>query len=121
MGEEISFTQLLHVIQKSDPILASELLKNVKFDPTSNTNLYDQAKLEHHIFSKSRRQPGMMGSGAGTSSPETHNPVFAGNVYELHDKQSREVPGKAKLYTVLTYASIVGAIVFTLYFLLKAL
>ncbi len=120
MGEEISFTQLIHVIEQTDPVLASELLRNVKFDPTSNVNLYDQAKLEHHIFSKSKRRPGMMGAGTESSPPQNTGPLFDGNAYNLFDKQYRDVPGKVQIYTILTYGAILVGIFFLFYFLFKA-
>lgn len=120
MGEEISFIQLIHVINQSDPTLASELLKNIKFDPTANTNLYDQARLEHHIFSKSRKRPGIMGAGPDAQPPENTGPLFDGNAYNLFDKQYREVPGKVKIYTILTYAGILAGLFFLFYFIFKS-
>jgi hypothetical protein len=105
MGEELSFTQLIHVIKKTDPHLASELLRNVQFDPTANVDLYSQAKLEHHIFSQSRKKA------VGDES------VFA-NVYDLQEKQKREVPGKPKLYTFITYAAIAFGVLLLILFLL---
>lgn len=120
MGEEISFVQLIHVINQSDPALASELLKNVRFDPSANVNLYDQAKLEHHIFSKSKRRPGMMGTGPESNPPQDTGPLFDGNAYNLFDKQYRDVPGKVQIYTILTYAGILAGLFFLFYFIFKA-
>lgn len=120
LGEEISFTQLIHVIEQSDPMLALELLKNVKFDPTANTNLYDQARLEHHIFSKSRKHPPMTGTGAEAGLPASTGPLFDGNAYNLFDKQYREVPGKVKIYTILSYAGILAGLFFLFYFIFKS-
>lgn len=119
-GEEITFTQLIHVIHQSDPLLASELLKNVKFDPSSTINLYDQAKLEHHIFSNSKRRPSVIIPGPDLSSPENAGALFDGNAYNLFDKQKRDVFGKVKLYTFLTYAGLLVGVFFLFYFLLKA-
>lgn len=119
LGEEITFTQLIHVINRSDPLLASELLKNVKFDHSSNINLYDQAKLEHHIFSNSRKKAGVpLGTEAGLLGGT--GPLFDGNAYDLFEKQKREVPGKPKLYTFLTYAGLLAGIFFLFYFLFKS-
>lgn len=117
LGEELTFTQLIHVINQSDPALASELLKNVKFDPSANVNLYDQAKLEHHIFSKSRRRPSMASAGPDGSLPAEGGPLFDGNAYDLFEKQKREVPGKPKIYTALAYALILSGLFFLFYFL----
>jgi hypothetical protein len=117
LGEEVSFTQLLHVIQKSDPLLAGELMKAVKFDPSASVDPFSQARLEHHIFSQSRRRPafGAPGSGPGHDTP-ANGSVFA-NVYDLQPKPKEEVHGKPKIYTVITYASIIFGLILLLFFI----
>gem|GEM_PF-2568615 len=118
-GEEISFTELIHVIQKSDPILASEIMKSIKFDPQAAVDPFSQARLEHHIFSKSRRRPGAGGFGTGgeNASPNNGGAVLA-NAFDLQQKEKREVTGKAKLYTFITYTAIVFGVLLLLFFLL---
>jgi hypothetical protein len=113
LGEEISFLQLLHVIQKSDPALASEILRNVKFDPMANVDPYSQARVEHHIFSQARKR-----AQEQAAQQTAQNANVFGNVYDLQEKQKRDVTGKPKLYTFLVYSVIVVAIALTLYFLI---
>jgi hypothetical protein len=118
LGEEVSFIQLLHVIQKSDPILAGEIMKAIKFDPSASVDPFSQARLEHHIFSQSRRKPssfGVPGGGLGDNGP-ANGTVFA-NVYDLQPKPKEEVHGKPKIYTVIAYASIVFGLILLLFFL----
>ena len=113
LGEEITLLQLLHVIQKADPALASEILRNVKFDPMANVDPYSQARVEHHIFSQSRKR-----AQEQAAKQAAQNAAVFGNVYDLQEKQKREVTGKPRLYTFLVYSVIMVAIALTLYFLI---
>ncbi len=106
MGNEITFVQLLHVIGQTDPAYASEILKHVKFDPTANVDAYSQARLEHLIFSKSREKK------------ETKSPTLS-PIPVLEEKQKREVFGKPKLYTLLTYLLILFGLFLILWWVFK--
>src|SRR4029434_3003570 len=68
-GDELSFTELIHVIQKTDPILASELMKSIRFDPHASVDPFSQARLEHHIFS-TPRPPTPAGAFGGPGSED---------------------------------------------------
>ncbi|MFO1518164.1 MAG: hypothetical protein U1F57_00645 [bacterium] len=115
-GEDITFIQLLHVIQKADPVLASELLRNVQFDPSANVDPYSQARLEHHIFSRSRPRPT---TPLPTSAGDSQNGAIFANVYDLQDKQKRDVKGKPKLYTLISYTVIIFGVLLLIFYLLN--
>lgn len=105
LGEELAFIQLVHVLQKNDPALASEILKNVKFDPAANVDPYSQARLEHHIFSASRKRR-LEEEMLHNMNPSDALPVFA-NPYELQPKFYQRFIGGPRFYTLITYAGAV--------------
>ncbi|MBL7684864.1 MAG: hypothetical protein JNK65_02385 [Deltaproteobacteria bacterium] len=114
MGDELNFTRLIHVLQKTDPALASSLYKNVQFDATGGIDLFSQARLEHHIFSKSRKSS----ESSSLSSNTLHGNIPA-NTLELENKQKEERLGPPKLYTLFAYALIIFGLLMLFYFLFR--
>ncbi len=107
-GENLNYKELAHLLEKTSPALASEVLKDVQFDPSSNVDLYSQARLEHSIFSKSKRE-----------NEEGKNAFAPG--YDLQEKIKRRFIGKAKLYTAISYVAGILFLLFLIFFLLSHL
>jgi len=107
-GESLDYKELAHLLEKTSPVLASEVLKDVQFDPSSNVDLYSQARLEHSIFSKSKRE-----------NEEGKNAFVPG--YTIEEKIKRRFIGKAKLYTAISYGAGILFLLFLIFFLLSHL
>jgi len=107
-GEDLNYKQMAHLLEKTNPALASEILKDVQFDPSANVDLYSQARLEHGIFSKSKRE-----------NEEGKNAFVPG--YELQQKMKRNFLGKVKLYTAISYGVGILLFLFFIFFLFSHL
>lgn len=108
MGNQLDFIKLVHLIGIADPGYASEILKNVKFNASANIDPFSQARLEHHIFSQSKRK-----------EPGENTGVFA-DPFKLQEKPKLEFFGaNAKLYTLIGYLAAGFAILLLLFYLLK--
>lgn len=108
MGNELDFIKLVHLIGIADPGYASEILKNVKFNASAHVDPFSQARLEHHIFSQSKRK-----------EPGENTGVFA-DPFKLQEKPKLEFFGaNAKLYTLIGYLAAGFAILLLLFYLLK--
>ncbi len=113
MGEELAFVELLHVIKKADPVLASELFKNVQFDATANVDAYSQARLEHQLFAPARRRRAEEEAMQRFASGAENVPA---NVYELQPRPKQRFWGSPRFYTFLSYVLVGGGLLLALLF-----